>query len=179
MASFNEQQKVSDYLDHFLKNTLKRNGVRTASLSTFATNYPENRTVVVRNFNKTEHTLTLFTHALSNKVEQITKNSNCCLLWYEPKNKIQIQFFASAVIIEEEQRLKQEFQKVSEFSKKDYLGLKPGSSFEQDTKNQYSEELHFCAIELHIDHYICLELGREKHFKFRLNTEGKIERLIP
>lgn len=165
------------FIDLFQKEILKKKGHKAVSLATVSNGAPNNRTVILRSYDREKHDLVFYTHALSQKVQEIKENPSVSLVWYFSKSQVQIQVFAQAKVIEDQDSLKAYFSKISPASIKDYLGLKPGSLYQEN-----NDSVHFCAIELEIDRYIFLKLGREEHLKFdyfRGEDGFSLSRLIP
>ena len=78
--------KIIQHFENSLK-TFGRPTLRTATLSTHPmgeNEYPSARLVVLREFDPKDMILTVFTHALSKKVEEINRNPQSTLVWYDP-----------------------------------------------------------------------------------------------
>lgn len=91
----------NDFLETFYRESLKPRGIRHINLASFGQDYPNSRTVIIRKFDKNKHELLIYTHALSDKVQQVLNNPLVSLCWYHPKKQIQIQIKAKAVIEKE------------------------------------------------------------------------------
>ena len=169
-------QNRDEFLDLFQKEILKKKGHRWATLSTFGTDYPHSRNIILRKFVREENKLIFFTHQLSQKVEDIKSNAGCSLCWYDEKKRVQIIIHANAIIENNSEIIKNSWQTVSPYNHKDYLGPKPGLEF----KDFSDDENHFCIIYLNIEEYVFLQLDREEHFKLSFNTKTEKEvRLVP
>lgn len=170
-----------DFLEILKKETLIKKGQRVIALATQSDDYPKSRNVIIRDFQISENRLRIYTHGLSAKVEELNKNPKCSLLWYHPKKKIQIQFYANAQIIDNEKILQSVFSNVSDHSKKDYYGPKPGLDYLKN-KDEAHHKNHFCIIDFKISRYILLKLDPEEHLKLEYASSGidfTEKRLIP
>ena len=167
------------FLDLIKKELLRKKGVNWAILSTIAGERPEARTVVLRSLKTIDNEITLriYTHALSEKVEQIKKNANVQVCWYFHAKKVQMQFSGTAVILEKNISDKIAGS-MSEQSRTNYQGVKPGSPYRVEN----SSDFHFSIIEISVQDCTVLHLRRsEPHLKLISikNGDWSTERLIP
>lgn len=168
----------SDFLELFYRETLKPKGIRYINLATNTQDFPNSRTVIIRKFDKSKHELIIYTHALSDKVQEIVNNPLVSLCWYQPKKQVQIQMKAHAFIVKDKEVIEDHFKKVNPHSMKDYLGIKPGSLY----SNENNQDQHFCVIRFEISEYSFLQLGKEEHLKFVYLKQGggfTEQRVIP
>ena len=94
-------------------------------LSTINNNFPESRTVILRNFNKDMFELNIHSDLRSGKINQIEINSNVSCLFYDDKKKIQIRINGKAKI---EKSYQPSWEKLTNWSKRCYLSKnKPGT----------------------------------------------------
>ena len=167
------------FLDLIKKELLRKKGVNWAILSTLDQERPVARTVVLRSLKiiDNEILLRIYTHGLSAKVEQIQKNANVQVCWYFPAKKVQIQFSGTAVILGADVSDKISHS-LSELSRKNYQGIKPGSPYEVEN----SSDLHFSVIEVSVEDCTGLHLGRnEPHLKLTTSKQShwSSRRLVP
>lgn len=166
-----------DIIEYFHK-SLKTVGSitqRIASLSTMPlseNDFPASRIVVLREFDAKEMVLTVFTHALSDKVEEIAKNPNSTIVWYDQESGLQIQFYCMGKIEVESDQVDQYIENLKEHSYKDYFGPKPGSLLSEEQKlllenpqNISRDQIRFCLLRFEVQKMVCLKLGVSKHEK--------------
>ena len=129
-----ELPKYYNNLDHTLEEIkyLLTRGVKDRKssfhytvLSTVNNEFPESRTVILRNFNEEIFELNIHSDLRSEKINQITKNNNISCLFYDDKKKIQIRINGHAEI---EKSSKPSWEKLTNWSKRCYLcTTKPGT----------------------------------------------------
>jgi general stress protein 26 len=171
-----------DYLDiieHFDKCLKSENTInkKTAILSTMPQspeNFPASRMIVLREFDVKNMRLTVFTHALSEKVEEISKNPNSTLVWYDSEEGLQIQFYCFGKIEVETPKVDEIIKELKVHAYKDYFGPKPGSLLQKEQieilKNPQKisrEEIKFCLLHFDIQEIVTLKLGQSHHEKRR------------
>ncbi|MFL2679533.1 MAG: pyridoxamine 5'-phosphate oxidase family protein [Alphaproteobacteria bacterium] len=94
-------------------------------LSTINNEFPESRTVILRNFNEENFELNIHSDLRSKKINQIIKNKNISCLFYDDKKKIQIRINGQAEI---EKSYKPSWEKLTNWSKRCYLSTaQPGT----------------------------------------------------
>lgn len=157
-----------DMIDCFNIQVLKKKGENWAVFGTYGEDFPKLRNVVIRDFQGDK--IIIFTHNLSDKVNEILVNPKTSICWYSKKHSIQIQFYGNSKLI------KSDSFKNKVKSLKDYIGPKPGTRYHETTDNK----VHFCAIEFKIDKAVALKIDREGHTKFERNfLLNETFRLIP
>ena len=78
----------------------RKSSFRLPVLSTSVNNKVFQRIVVARNFNEHDHALLIFTDRESKKYYQLHDNKNCSLLFWDQKQKLQVQVDGEASILE-------------------------------------------------------------------------------
>ncbi|MEE3079742.1 MAG: pyridoxamine 5'-phosphate oxidase family protein, partial [Bdellovibrionota bacterium] len=146
-----------DFISIFKINLKKRGGKRNAVLSTFGIDYPKSRHVVLRSFK--ENRIYIYTHSLSSKVEELSKNSKCNLCWYSDRHRIQLTFYGEGKMLGSDVSEKNQ-KEVTDL--RDYEGIKPGSDFILEN----TKEIHFAVIEFNINQLIALKLDSSQHEKY-------------
>lgn len=160
---------LDELLEIFSIQLKKHKGDSWATLGTFSDTYPRLRNIIIRDYK--ENKLIFYTHALSNKVEELVANSASSLCWYSKRHGIQLQFYGHTFIIKENDHYKK---RVTNF--RDYLGAKPGLPL----MDQNSDSIHFCVLEFNIQKIIGLKLGKEEHIKYERDLKsGMTKRVIP
>ena len=106
---------------------------------------PEARTVVLRNFSMDDFTIKIHSDKRSNKILDISKNKNTCLVYYDPSKKIQLRVRGTAVFDDD---LKPSWEKLKNWSRRCYLtDLSPGSDSNSATSG-FSEKFSNTAPSL-------------------------------
>jgi hypothetical protein len=155
-------------LDVFRTQVLKPKGDNWAVFGTFSTSYPKLRNVVIRKFH--DDRIYIYTHGLSDKVQEIQAHPQSSICWYSKRHHIQLQFYGVSTLIDPGS-----FEyKISNF--RDYLGGKPGSPY----TGEEDSEKHFSVIEFQIEKLIGLKLGFKEHLKFERDySNSQTTRVIP
>jgi len=150
--------KREDILDIFKAQVLKPKGVKWGALATSKGNRPNVRNIVIRSFDG--QSLIFYTHGLSEKVEEINKNSSCSLCWYSHRHSLQLRFFCSASILSDKEA-DQYKKRVTNF--RDYKGPAPGDPFEE---SKVTEDIYFKVVRLKIEKLEALKLDKVQHEKY-------------
>jgi Pyridoxamine-phosphate oxidase len=83
------------------------------ALSTIDRDSSDIRTVVLRNVNKKDHSISFHTDIRSPKFKQITKNPNVSVLFYDVQARTQIKMVGTASICGDEDMLKSLWERLS------------------------------------------------------------------
>lgn len=155
-------EEYNNLLDTFTKNLKSHKGTRWASLATInKDNSPNVRNIIIRDYSNGK--IIIYTHGLSQKIEDINLNPNTSLCWYSHRNSIQIQFYGKSYKLEDSTPYK-----INIKNFKDYIGGKPGSDIESIEDNQAN---HFSVIELKIEKVVALKLSKNGHKKYVCEIE--------
>ena len=95
----------------------QKSSFRLPVLSTTSNNKVFQRIVVSRNFDEYDHSLLIFTDRESHKYYQLHHNKNCSLLFWDQKQKLQVQVEGEASIVENK---KTHWDKLNDKQKDDY-----------------------------------------------------------
>lgn len=179
-AQFFEELK-----DHLLKGVHKKgHPFRYAVLGTIGlNNNPALRTVVLRQVSE-ELTIRLYTDARSNKLQQIKANNQVSLLFYNPKQMLQVKMEGVASIITDQDTLQKYWSGVQPNSRKDYItSAAPGSSISNADAVEYLDEgNHFTIIEIIPKNIEYLKLKKPNHLRVQFLKSAqtwKGEYLVP
>lgn len=128
---------------------------------------PAQRTVVLRRVLASRECL-IFTDYRSSKIQEIKQQNQVSLLFYHPRQQLQIRFQALATIHHQDSLCLQEWNKISDHGKKDYqMILPPGSdlpiSDEEATDNPTFGSSFFSIISLKPINIDVLQLSRTGH----------------
>ena len=127
---------------------------------------PRLRTVVLRQVSE-DLTLSIYTDKRSKKLLHIKENNKVSMLFYDPKQMLQIKVEGLAYSITDETTLKKYWSGVKPNSRKDYTTENaPGSSISHPDQVEYlQEENHFCIIEIVPFRIEYLKLKRPNHIR--------------
>lgn len=144
---------------------------RYFSLATLSGDKPVQRTVVLRKL-LPDFKLMLYTDARSNKINQITTNTQVSTLFYHPKKLLQIQLTGHAERIEGE-ALDIHWKTISENARKDYTTSEaPGTPIKNLEDLQYRmNSLNFAMIQIIPDQIDYLQLKRPNHLRIRFTKQ--------
>ena len=111
-----------------------------AYLATHSDHYPSIRTVVLRNVDSKDKTISFHTDVRSKKISEILSNNKISILFYDHDEKIQIKCSGRAIINNKNENSKKSWGKAMPFSKKCYIVDKsPGSTSEMPTSGYKKE----------------------------------------
>jgi len=141
------------------------------------------RTVVLRHISA-EFNLRFYTDARSNKIAEIKKNNEVSLLFYNPKQLVQVKVEGTASIITDKDSLKQYWSGVQPNARRDYMTtLPPGSLISNADQVAYFEgENFFTILEITPNRMEYLKLKRPNHLRIeflKVNANWKSQFLVP
>ncbi len=158
----------------------KKHPFRYVTLTTVASDCtPESRTVVLRDFDASQLTFTIYTDARSRKVKALQKHPVVQLLFYDHKRLWQITVTA---------RLKRMgaaptiYKQLPPPSRKDYTTTAaPGTPIDHPDHVHYKDENHFYALFFEAEKVESLRLKRPHHLRavFERNDDWKGQFLTP
>ena len=180
--------KVFKNIWYYLKNGIENrdSDYHTFSLATSYENIVKNRTVVLRDYNKDNKTISFHTNNLTKKVLDINNNKNVEALFYNRKEKIQIRISGLAVINEQDDLCKKKWSEMSSQTKECYFqNITPGQPINNPNlvksviKDRISE--NFIIITIHINKIDWLYLSSKGHkrIKFLAQDNFKGEWIAP
>ena len=141
------------------------------------------RTVVLREV-LPDRDLLFFTDRRSKKVTHLKENNLAGMLFYDPKNKVQVKIEGAAQIIREGEDLRTYWDQIAEENRKDYTSSNPPGSIvgHPDEVEYLKDKDYFCAIRITPYRIEYLELQPVSHIKVRYSKkEGSwvSEYLVP
>ena len=156
----------------------------------------DGRVVVLRQVDDKNNFIQFHSDIRSTKIDIIKKNSNCSLLFYGKKEKIQIRMKVKSELHYDDEVTKVSWDKTGHISRKCYLVTKgPGTKSEKPTSGldnkfdnfDFSKEesekgyKNFCVIKCKIKSIEWLYLAAKGHRRALINLEGskKFTWLIP
>lgn len=147
----------------------KAHPFRFFSFATFGTPYPALRTVVLRN-SEENGWIEIYTDKRSSKTVQIKLSDRTTALFYHPKKKWQLLLKGRTELIEDKKRVKQLWQSMPSYAKKDYSSdMPPGSVVHSSESIQWGEVTaeNFQVLRLHIEQIESLQLTSDSHQRCR------------
>ena len=159
--------KVSEFTLMALK-TIQRGTVdrkspfRLPVLSTSVNNKVFQRIVVARNFSEHDHSLLIFTDRESQKYYQLHHNKNCSLLFWDQKQKLQVQVDGEASILENKNTY---WDKLNDKQRDDYKIIPfPGKKISSSKGYEFnSSDNRFEVINIKFKQMDILELSSTGH----------------
>lgn len=144
---------------------------RYLTLATTGTQFPQVRTVVLRQFTADLEFL-VYTDARSSKVQELLEVPRVSLLFYHPKKQVQVRIKALATIHVEDELAQAHWKQVSEKRKSEYQSkLDPGTritipedGWESSSDHSYFSVLKFSTLSLEV-----LQLAREGHLRMQFD----------
>ncbi|MGB5646900.1 pyridoxamine 5'-phosphate oxidase family protein [Muriicola sp.] len=130
------------------------------------------RTIVLRKVSE-ELQLTFFTDSRSKKMIHLQENKKVGLLFYHPKNLMQIRIEGLAKVIKNEEIKEKYWSSVKGSSRKDYTtATAPGTAVTHPDQIDYlDDEDHFCIVEITPFKIEYLKLKRPHHIRVRYSWE--------
>lgn len=125
---------------------------------------PDARTVVLRNCDISAKELCFHTDIRSGKIAHIKKQPEVCLLFWHPKQSLQLRIFGEAHIHHLDEKTRQKIASLPPQQMALYgYGAKPGSIMEQVSQHAFDENLvvqNFAWVRVSIHTLDALHLGR-------------------
>ena len=146
-------------------------------------NNPCLRTVVLRNVAE-DLTITVYTDSRSEKVKQIAKNANVCLLFYDAEKQIQLRIDGVVSINNLPDSLEKIWANMHPNAKKEYITeLAPGTQLEDTDELTYlTDKNYFCQVDIKPYQIEYLKLQSPQHLRVRFAKVNEIwesEFLVP
>lgn len=170
-------QFFEELKDHLHKGVHKKgHPFRYAVLGTIGLdNTPAIRNIVLRQVTD-NLCLRFYTDARSNKLQQIKENNQVSLLFYDPKQMLQVKVEGLATIINDKEVLQKYWSGVQPNSRKDYItSVAPGSAISNPDVVEYlEEENHFTIVEITPTRIEYLKLKRPNHIRIQFSKTAAI-----
>jgi len=129
------------------------------------------RTIVLRNVSE-DLQLTFYTDSRSKKMIHLQENKKVGLLFYNPKNMMQIRIEGMAKVVNDEET-KEKYWNGNKKSRKDYTTTTaPGTALSNPNQLEYlDDEDHFCIVEITPFKIEYLKLKSPHHIRVRYSWE--------
>lgn len=166
----------------------KKHPYRYPVLSTFSEQFPEARTVVLRQVNPKEKSIEIYTDARTPKIQQLVSKPKSSFTFYHPKSKIQLRCNAIIDIHINDAYSKHIWNTIDLAARNDYLSVKPPSSYllAEESSSQsldLKDSSFFCILKAKVVSIDYLKLSREGHqralFKYDAQNNFVANWLIP
>ena len=159
----------------------------TFTLSSLNNNFPESRTIVLRNISTDPLKIYFNADYRSPKVKELLTHSDCSALFYDQYRRVQIRFKCQATIHYQNDLSKKVWQSTPLQSRKCYMGpFAPSQKLDQwhpnipseylksDPEKKHSEEgyLNFTHIELEVIESDILHLHHDGHIRFKIDNKA-------
>ena len=154
----------------------RKSSFRLPVLSTALNNKVFQRIVVARNFDEYNHSLLIFTDRESHKYYQLHHNKNCSLLFWDQKQKLQVQIDAEASIVKNK---KSYWDNLNDKQKDDFKIIPfPGTKISSAKNYKFSSfDNRFEVIKIKFKQMDVLELSLTFHYRAKciFKKNGKDE----
>jgi len=154
----------------------RKSSFRIPVLSTTLNNNISQRIVVARNFNEHDHSIIIFTDRESQKYYQLHHNKNCSLLFWDQKQKLQVQIDAEASIVKNK---KSYWDNLNDKQKDDFKIIPfPGTKISSAKNYKFSSfDNRFEVIKIKFKQMDVLELSLTFHYRAKciFKKNGKDE----
>ena len=174
-------------LEH-LQNAIKDGSslYHTFVLSSLNNNFPESRTVVLRNVSRDPFKIYFNADYRSSKVKELISDSACSALFYDVKRRIQIRLKCNSVINYQNDISQQIWSKTPLQSRKCYMGPFapsqplnewhpniPTEYLKKNPNKEHSEDgfINFAHIELEVIESDILQLHHDGHIRFKVDNK--------
>lgn len=165
-----KEEAVNEIKFGYLK---KKYPTRNAYLSTIRDQFPISRTVILRDVID-EINPVFFTDSRSTKLDDILKNPNASVLFYNSKNLKQIRLEGQIKMITDHKLVEKYRQKALSISKKDYsTSSQPGSIIKNPDEVNYVDNDFFQGIYLEVSKIEFLKLKRPHHLRCLFKKEDE------
>ena len=142
-----------------------------------ANNCPEQRTVILRNYNEPDRTLDIFTDHRSSKLQHLSRNPKASLLFYHPEKLIQIRMQVAVEIHWKDTASRIAWETIPPARRGDYCSISPpGTSLEEpgsDLPSWWNDSVsreqteygfeRFALLRCRFYHIDLLKLDRQGH----------------
>ena len=173
--------KIWDLLAQGVVN--KKSKFHTPTISTINGHMINSRTIILRKVDKETKMLFFYSDSRSRKVLNIKQNDNVTVHLYEPRFKLQVQFYGHANIENKTEKTRCIWNNLNNFSKKNYLSeLSPGEKINSLDDLKYNEDneeafYNFSLISFKVSKLECLQLSDVKNirvaFVYNKNADKK------
>ena len=141
------------------------------------------RTIILREVSE-DLILTFYTDSRSKKMIHLQENKKVGLLFYNPKNMLQIRIEGLAKVLHNKETKEKYWEGVKKISRKDYMSTSaPGTTLTNPNHLEYlDDEDHFCIVEITPFKIEYLKLKSPNHIRVRYSWEGdswESEFLVP
>ena len=181
-----------EYLKDAIKNS--SNPYHTFTLSSLNRDFPESRTIVLRDMNLDPLKICFNADYRSAKIQELSDNYFCSALFYDQKRRVQLRFKCKAVLHYKDDISEKKWKNTPLQSRKCYMGPFPPSKpldewhpnipleyLKQDPDRKHSEKgyINFTHVELEIIESDILELHHDGHIRFKVKSRNNLFYVSP
>lgn len=156
----------------------RRHPWRYPTLATQTAEGPEQRTLVLRDYQLDRKMLVFFTDYRSTKVGEIRQYPSASVHLYHPKKQRQARLKVQVIIHHQNETCAEYLARIPKEQRKDYQSISaPGAVFEANGWDEDSAVENFCVLELKVQEVDYLQLRREQghlRFRYRYDAEGNL-----
>lgn len=164
----------------------KKHPFKNVVLTTICHEPPKTRWVVCRKVTE-DHNIYVFTNVSSNKVTELKEKPHCSLLFYHPKQGLQIQLSGTVTVHHQDKLTRKYWPGVQGNSVKIYTtSLAPGIPVDSINEGHQFKSVptseYFAALKVTPVQLVVLQLNREGHIRaryMRLNHKWEGSYLVP
>ena len=180
------ENKIWDLLLQGVAN--KKSKFHTPTLSTFANNRVNSRTIILRNVSQNIRNLVFYSDARSKKCLDIKRNKNCTIHIYEARYNLQTQLYGYATLENKTKKTKTVWNELNKFSKKNYSSITaPGIKIRNKKNLQYYQDNergynNFSLINFKVFKIECLQLLNDNNQRVQFIYKEKLikrNRIVP
>lgn len=140
----------------------RNDAMRTPVLATVAEGYPHQRTIVLRRVDPQEQQLYFFSDARAPKIDHLQQNTNCNVLFWDPRKKVQIEIQAKGQVLQQTSITQQFWKKINIGGRTSYAALQaPGTAIEKEQAylpKDWGSNMDIQDSEFAFKHFAVLEL---------------------
>ena len=158
----------------------RKSPYHTFAIATITKDKPSNRTVVLRDCNKNEKSISFNTNYASTKITDIKKNSNVEGIFYDKVNKVQVRISGVACINNMNDVCISKWSQMSSQSKECYFqNIDPGMKIEKHDEVKTTHETNlsnkFTVVTIKINNIDWLYLSSEGHRRVKFSTSNNFK----
>jgi pyridoxamine 5'-phosphate oxidase len=157
----NNLESVWDYCQKKLE--IRKGAWRSAVLATQGEEGPEARTVIIREYQWP--CITFFSDSRTDKIEDLKRNAQVCVVVYDPKKRVQVRLKGRAEVFTSGEIVEKAIKELPERSGFDYrTRLAPGSRVKSEAAaRKMGETMNLALIRIELSELDCLLLRTEGH----------------
>ncbi|HEX4856259.1 MAG TPA: pyridoxamine 5'-phosphate oxidase family protein [Limnobacter sp.] len=164
----------------------KKHPWRVVGFATAGPNGPQVRSVILRGASESERQLVFYTDRRSQKIVDLALDARVSLLFWNSRSNSQLRVTGVAAEETDPERVAQLWERIPEYSRKDYATLSAPGQVLQDSETGYdmgNARNNFVVLKVEVQSMELLVLQREGHFRIGLELDAEAHwvenRLVP